>query len=128
MNNQIELDDGETLTWEVYESGDGILSMVFYAETTWYARPVAALYEVFPGDISDCGEDLSELSKWNDVTYEVDADTVCQFLLAHACHRVAYSQITHAGEMETIVDTDRMGDAARQAFAWAFNMEPVKAE
>ena len=48
MNTQIKLQDGETLTWAVHENGAGILSLVLYAETIAHARPVAAVFDIFP--------------------------------------------------------------------------------
>lgn len=38
MNNQIKLNDGETLTWAIYENGSGVLSLVLFAETIAHAR------------------------------------------------------------------------------------------
>lgn len=44
MSNQINLKDGETLTWAIYENGSGVLSLVLFAETITHARPSPAFF------------------------------------------------------------------------------------
>ena len=114
MNNQIKLKDGETLTWAIYENGSGILSLVLYAETTTNARPVAALFNVFPWAVAHVLEDLDMIHVWEGVNYDV-AD-IYRFLKDEAGRPVAYTQVTCTGEVETIMKTERMGRCARRAF------------
>lgn len=114
MSNQIKLQDGETLTWAIYENGSGVLSLVLYAEMTAYARPVAAVFDIFSFDVAPALEDLEMISMWEGVNCDV-AD-IHQFLRDEAGRPVAYSSVTTAGETETIMETERMGYAARKAF------------
>jgi hypothetical protein len=115
MNNQIKLNDGETLTWAIYENGSGILSLVLYAESaTSDARPVAALFDVFPWAVAHVLEDLDMIDVWEGVNYDIaDINT---FLQWEAGRPVAYTAVTPAGETETIMEPERMGRCARRAF------------
>lgn len=114
MSNQIKLNAGEKLTWAIYENGSGVLSLVVFAETTAYARPVAAVFDIFSFDVAPALEDLEMISMWEGVNNDV-AD-IYQFLRDEASRPVAYSSVTTAGEVETIMETERMGYAARKAF------------
>ena len=115
MSNQINLEDGETLTWAIYENGSGILSLVLFAETISDARPVAALFDIFPWAVAPALEDLDMINVWDGVTYDV-AD-IHTFLRTEASRPVAYSAVTYpSGEVETIKEIERMGYAARRAF------------
>lgn len=59
-------------------------------------------------------EDLEMISMWEGVNYNpADINT---FLETEADWPVAYSSVTAAGEVETIMETERMGYAARYAF------------
>lgn len=117
MSNQIDLNDGETLTWAVYESGGGILSLVLYAETIAHARPVAAVIDMSPWDVAPALDDLDMIDMWEGVNYDV-AD-IHRFLRDEAGRPVAYTQVPRTGELVTIMETDRMGYAARKAFGVA---------
>lgn len=115
MSNQIiNLDDGETLTWAVYENGSGILSLVLFAETISNARPVAAVFDILPDNVLPALDDLDMIDMWQGVNYDV-AD-IHRFLMDEAARPVAYTQVPGAGEMETIMEIERMGYAARKAF------------
>lgn len=114
MSNQIKLNDGETLTWAVYENGSGILSLVLFAETISDARPVAAVYDILPDNVLPALDDLDMIDMWEGVNYDV-AD-IHRFLMDEAARPVAYTQVPGAGEMETIMEIERMGCAARKAF------------
>ena len=116
MNNQINLKDAETLTWAIYENGSGILSLVLYADSaTSDARPVAAVFDIFSFDVAPALEDLEMISMWQGVNYDV-AD-IHQFLRDEATRPVAYSTVIYpSGDVETIMETERMGYAARKAF------------
>ena len=115
MNNQIKLKDGETLTWAIYENGSGVLSLVLYGETIAHARPVAAVFDIFSFDVAPALEDLDMVHMWQGVNYDV-AD-IHQFLRGEASRPVAYSAVIYpSGEVETIMETERMGYAARKAF------------
>ena len=114
MNNQIKLQDGETLTWAVYENGAGILSLVLYAETVSDARPVAAVYDILPDNVLPALDDLDMIDMWEGVNYDV-AD-IHRFLEDEAARPVAYTQVPRTGEVETIMEIERMGYAARKAF------------
>lgn len=115
MSNQIKLKDTETLTWAIYENGSGILSLVLFAETISDARPVAALFDIFPWAVAPALEDLDMMNVWEGVNYDVaDIDT---FLETEAGRPVAYSTVIYpSGEVETIKEIERMGHAARKAF------------
>lgn len=115
MSNQIiNLDDGETLTWGVYENGSGILSLVLFAETISNARPVAAVFDILPDNVLPALDDLDMISMWDGVNYNpADIDT---FLRYEGTRPVAYTTVTAAGETETIMEIERMGYAARKAF------------
>lgn len=114
MSNQIDLNDGETLTWGVYENGSGILSLVIFAETDSDARPVAAVFDILPDNVLPALDDLDMIDMWDGVNYNpADIDT---FLRYEATRPVAYTTVTAAGEMETIMEIERMGCAARKAF------------
>lgn len=114
MNNQIKLEAGETLTWAIYENGSGVLSLVLFAETVSDARPVAAVFDILPKNILPALADLEMISMWEGVNYDpADIDT---FLKTEATRPVAYSSITTAGEVETIMEEERMGWCARRAF------------
>lgn len=114
MSNQINLKDGETLTWAIYENGSGVLSLVVFAETIAYARPVAAVFDILPENILPALEDLEMISMWEGVNY--DAADIITFLRTEAGRPVAYSSVTTAGETETIMEEERMGWCARRAF------------
>ena len=114
MNNQIKLKDGETLTWAIYENGSGVLSLVLYAETIAHARPVAALFDIFPWAVASALEDLDMINVWDGVNY--DAADIITFLRTEAGRPVAYTQVTCTGEVETIMEEERMGWCARRAF------------
>lgn len=114
MNNQIKLKDGETLTWAIYENGSGVLSLVLFAESEIFARPVAALFNVFPWAVAHVLEDLDMIHVWEGVNYDV-AD-IYHFLKDEAGRPVAYTQVTCTGEVEPIMKTERMGRCARRAF------------
>jgi hypothetical protein len=115
MKNQINLKDGETLTWAIYENGSGVLSLVLFAETIAHARPVAAVFDIFPFDVAPALEDLEMISMWQGVNYDV-AD-IQQFLRDEATRPVAYSTVIYpSGGVETIMEIERMGYAARKAF------------
>lgn len=112
MSNQIKLNDGETLTWAVYENGSGILSLVIFAETDSNARPVAAVFDILPDNVLPALDDLDMIDMWDGVNYNpADIDT---FLRYEATRPVAYTTVT--GETETIMEIERMGYAARKAF------------
>ena len=114
MNNQIELNDGETLTWAIYENGSGVLSLVIFAETVSNARPVAGVFDILPDNVLPALDDLDMVNMRDSVNYNpADIDT---FLRYEATRPVAYTTITPAGEMETIREEERMGCAARKAF------------
>lgn len=114
MSNQIDLNGGETLTWGVYENGSGILSLVLFAETDSDARPVAAVFDVLPDNVLPALDDLDMIDMWDGVNYNpADIDT---FLRYEATRPVAYTTVTAAGEVETIMEIERMGCAARKAF------------
>ena len=111
---QINLMAGETLTWAVYENGSGILSLVLFAETVSDARPVAAVFDILPDNVLPALDDLDMIDMWDGVNYNpADIDT---FLRYEATRPVAYTTVTVAGEIETIMETERMGYAARYAF------------
>lgn len=117
MKNQIKLNDGETLTWAVYENGAGVLSLVLFAETDSSARPVAAVFDILPDNVLPALDDLDMVNMWDGVNYNpADIDT---FLRYEATRPVAYTTVTAAGEMETIMEIERMGYAARKAFSVA---------
>lgn len=114
MSNQIKINDGETLTWAVYENGAGNLSLVLSAETVLEARPVAAVFDILPDNVLPALADLDMVNMWDGVNYNpADIDT---FLRYEATRPVAYTTITAAGEKETIREEERMGYAARKAF------------
>lgn len=116
MSNQININDDETLTWGVYENGSGVLSLVIFAETDSNARPVAAVFDVLPDNVLPALDDLDMIDMWDGVNYNpADIDT---FLRYEAGRPVAYSTVTvtAAGEVETIMEIERMGCAARKAF------------
>ena len=101
MNNQIKLNDGETLTWAIYENGSGILSLVLYAETITNARPVAAVFDILPWDVKPALADLDMIHMWE------------------AGRPVAYNAVSHTGAVETVIEQERMGYTAK----WAFGLE-----
>lgn len=114
MSNQNKLNDGETLTWAVYENGAGILSLVLSAKTVLEARAVAAVFDILPDNVLPALADLDMINMWDGVNYNpADIDT---FLRYEATRPVAYTTITAAGEKETIREEERMGYAARKAF------------
>ena len=117
MSNQIKLNDGETLTWAVYENGAGVLSLVLFAETDLEACPVAAVFDILPDNVLPALDDLDMIDMWQGVNYDV-AD-IHRFLEDEAARPVAYTQVPGAGEMETIMEIERMGYAARKAFSIA---------
>ena len=114
MNNQIKLKDGETLTWAIYENGSGVLSLVLYAETIAHARPVAAVFDILPWDVKPALANLEMIDMWQGVNYDV-AD-IHRFLRDEAVRPVACTQVPHTGEVETIMETERMGYTAKRAF------------
>lgn len=114
MSNQIKLNDGETLTWAVYENGAGVLSLVLSAKTVLEARPVAAVFDILPDNVLPTLADLDMVNMWDGVNYNpADIDT---FLRYEATRPVAYTTVTAAGETETIMEIERMGYAAKRAF------------
>ena len=115
MNTQIKLKDGETLTWAIYENGSGVLSLVLYAETITNARPVAAVFDILPWDVMPALADLDMIDMWEGVNYDI-AD-IHTFLRQEATRPVAYSSVIYpSGEVETIMETERMGYTAKWAF------------
>lgn len=115
MSNPIKLNAGETLTWAIYENGSGVLSLVLFAETITHARPVAAVFDIFSFDVAPALDDLDMVHMWQGVNYDV-AD-IHQFLRGEATRPVAYSTVIYpSGGTETIMETERMGYAAREAF------------
>ena len=115
MNNQIKLNAGETLTWAVYENGAGILSLVLFADTIAHARPVAAVFDISPRDVAPALEDLDMVHMWDGVNYDI-AD-IHRFLRHEAGRPVAHTTVIYpTGDLVTIMETDRMGYAARKAF------------
>lgn len=114
MSNQINLMSGETLTWAVYENGSGVLSLVIFAETVSNARPVAAVFDILPDNVLPALDDLDMIDMWQGVNYDV-AD-IHRFLRDEAARPVAYTQVPRTGEVETIMEIERMGYAARKAF------------
>ena len=120
MNNQIKLKDGETLTWAIYENGSGVLSLVLYAETITNARPVAAVFDILPWDVLPALEDLEMISMWEGVNY--DFADIHTFLREEATRPVAYSTVIYpSGEVETMIEQERMGYTAK----WAFGLESL---
>lgn len=114
MKNQIKLNDGETLTWAIYENGSGMLSLVLFADTISDSRPVAAVYDILPDNVLPALADLDMISMWEGVNY--DSDDMATFLREDATRPVAYTQVPRTGEVETIMEIERMGYAARKAF------------
>lgn len=115
MSNQINLEDGETLTWAIYENGSGVLSLVLFAETISESSPVAAVFDILPDNVLPALDDLDMIDMWDGVNYNpADIDT---FLRYEATRPVAYTTVTAAGETETIMEIERMGYAARKAFS-----------
>ena len=120
MSNQINLKDGETLIGAVCENSSGVLSLVLFAKTVLDARPVAAVFDILPDNVLPALEDLDMISMWEGVNYNrADIDT---FLRYEATRPVAYTTVTAAGKTETIMETERMGYAAK----WAFNLVPIE--
>lgn len=117
MKNQINLMAGETLTWAVYENGSGVLSLVIFAETVSNARPVAGVFDILPDNVLPALDDLDMIDMWQGVNYDV-AD-IHRFLRDEAARPVAYTQVPRTGEVETIMEIERMGYAARKAFSIA---------
>jgi hypothetical protein len=118
MNNQIKLNDGETLTWAIYENGSGILSLVLYAESaTSDARPVAAVFDILPWDVKPALADLDMIDVWEGVNYDI-AD-IHTFLQYEDTRPVAYTAVSHTGAVETVIEQERMGHTAK----WAFGLE-----
>ena len=115
MNNQIKLKDEETLTWAIYENGSGVLSLVLYAETIAHARPVAAVFDIRPWDVKPALADLDMIRMWEGVNYDID--DIHTLLRQEATRPVAYSTVIDpTGNVETIVEEERMGHTARRAF------------
>lgn len=114
MNMQINLMAGETLTWAVYENGSGVLSLVLFAETVSDSRPVAGVFDILPDNVLPALDDLDMIDMWQGVNYDV-AD-IHRFLRDEAARPVAYTQVPRTGEVETIMEIERMGYAARKAF------------
>ena len=114
MKTQIDLMADETLTWAVYENGSGVLSLVIFAETDSNARPVAAVFDILPDNVLPALDDLDMIDMWQGVNYDV-AD-IHRFLRDEAARPVAYTQVPRTGEIETIMEIERMGYAARKAF------------
>jgi hypothetical protein len=114
MSNQIKLNDGETLTWAIYENGSGVLSLVLFAETLSDALPVAAVFDILPDNVLPALDDLDMIDMWQGVNYDV-AD-IHRFLRDEAARPVAYTQVPRTGEIGTIMEIERMGYAARKAF------------
>lgn len=114
MSNQINLMEGETLTWAVYENGSGVLSLVIFAESVSNARPVAGVFDILPDNVLPALDDLDMIDMWQGVNYDV-AD-IDRFLRDEAARPVAYTQVPRTGEVETIMEIERMGYAARKAF------------
>lgn len=114
MSNQLNLMAGETLTWAVYENGSGVLSLVIFAETVSNARPVAGVFDILPDNVLPALDDLDMIDMWQGVNYDV-AD-IHRFLRDEAARPVAYTQVPRTGEVETIMEIERMGYAARKAF------------
>lgn len=115
MNNQIKLKDGETLTWAIYENGSGVLSLIVYAESIAHARPVAAVFDILPWDVKPALADLNMIHMWEGVNYDI-AD-IYAFLRQEAARPVAYSSVIDpTGNVETIMEEERMGYTAKWAF------------
>lgn len=114
MSNQINLDDGETLTWAIYENGSGTLSLVLFGESISNARPVAGVFDILPDNVLPALDDLDMIDMWQGVNYDV-AD-IHRYLEDEAARPVAYTQVPRTGEVETIMEIERMGYAARKAF------------
>lgn len=114
MSKQINLMAGETLTWAVYENGSGVLSLVIFAESVSNARPVAGVFDILPDNVLSALDDLDMIDMWQGVNYDV-AD-IHRFLRDEAARPVAYTQVPRTGEIETIMEIERMGYAARKAF------------
>ena len=120
MKNQIKLKDGETLTWAIYENGSGVLSLVLYAETIAHARPVAAVFDILPWDVKPALADLDMIHMWEGVNYDVK--DIHTFLREEATRPVAYSTVIYpSGEVETMIEQERMGYTAK----WAFGLESL---
>lgn len=114
-SNPIKLKDGETLTWAIYENGSGVLSLVLFAETISDSNPVAAVFDILPDNVLPALDDLDMIDMWDGVNYDV-AD-IHRFLRDEAARPVAYSSVINpSGEVETIMEEERMGCAARKAF------------
>lgn len=112
---QINLKDGETLTWAIYENGSGVLSLVLFAETIAHARPVAGVFDILPWDVKPALSDLDMIHMWEGVNYDI-AD-IHTFLRQEATRLVAYTTVIYpTGNVETIMEEERMGYAARKAF------------
>ena len=117
VKNQNNMKDGETQTWAIYENGSGVLSLVIFAETVSNARPVAAVFDILPDNVLPALDDLDMIDMWDGVNYNpADIDT---FLRYEAARPVAYTQVPRTGEVETIMEEERMGYAARKAFSIA---------
>lgn len=114
MNNQIKLNDGETLTWAIYENGSGILSLVLYAETITNARPVAAVFDILPWDVKPALADLDMIHMWEGVNYDIS--DIHKFLQYEATRPVAYTAVSRTGAVETVIEQERMGYTAKRAF------------
>ena len=115
MSNQINLRDEETLTWAIIENGSGVLSLVLYAESaTSDARPVAAVYNILPWDVKPALDDLDMIQLWEGVTYDID--DINTYLQYEATRPVAYTTVSHTGEVDTVIERDRMGYTAKRAF------------
>lgn len=114
MSNPINLEAGETLTWAIYENGSGVLSLVLFAETVSDSRPVAGVFDILPDNVLPALDDLDMIDMWQGVNYDV-AD-IHRYLRDEAARPVAYTQVPRTGEIETIMEIERMGYAARKAF------------
>lgn len=117
MSNPIKLVAGETLTWAIYENGSGVLSLVLFAETVSESRPVAGVFDILPDNVLPALDDLDMIDMWEGVNYDV-AD-IHRYLRDEAARPVAYTQVPRTGEVETIMEIERMGYAARKAFGIA---------
>lgn len=96
MINHINLQAGETLTWAIYENGDGLLSLIFFAKSSSHARPIAALLNIYPWDALPELDDSDIARLWKAVkenelgawcTY--DPAEINQYLEQRFCQPVA---------------------------------------
>lgn len=128
MNGELKNDEviildeqvNEALTYQVYEDNAGGLHFTIYQEDEEFARLLGICYNVRPGEIKTCIEDLTDFMDWegiilrsNEEGMDIDAENSVLFT---TCKIIDETSIQKTMGLIRKINYSVMGAAGQEAY------------